>query len=179
MVSQSYFIIYTGEDELKYITNVINKYQKNVFDKIKTDDEIGLDDEIDNFIKCICLAKIINHDLFEKYALLFSIGNGRGYCENLFVSSGIFLCFYEYEIDENLEPKDEWYYHKEKLFLQENFSDEMYKINYAKMFTIQQRKYILNYIKKDKTYWSKEILDFEDIELSEIHREIQKIGKNK
>ena len=167
MGHQSYFIQYTGEDELEYIINVINEYQKIWFGKIESDEEIG------EGIECICLVRITNPDLLDKYTIMFGINGGRTYCEKFFVRRGIYLDYYESEIIKNFEPREKWYIHKEEYF-SENFSDQMYKLDFANWFTLDQREKCLDFIKKDKTYWDEKILEFDDEELSEIQREIIK-----
>ena len=166
---QSYFITYTGQDELNYISKVINEYQKIWNGEIETNEEIG------EGIECICLAKIISQQFNnkQKYVLIFGIGGGRTYCENFFSSRNILLNYYESEIDEYLESKDKWYYHKEE-YLPNDFSDQMYKNDFVNWFTNKQRKNVLTYIKKNITFWEEKISTFGDQELSEIHREIKK-----
>jgi hypothetical protein len=67
---QSYFTLYTGEDELQNLTNTINEYQKIWFGEIETNENIG------EGIEGICLSRIIkpNKHFSEKYILFFGIG---------------------------------------------------------------------------------------------------------
>ena len=173
MFYQLYYLAYTGEDDLKYISKVINEYKKIYNGKIKTNELV------EGCIEHICFARITSREngILQKYVLIFGINDDGESWKKFFESKRLIFDIYESEeVDKFLESKDKWYYFEEEYF-SEDFVNGMYEKGFVNWFTYKQRVNVLNYIKKDKTYWNNIIMEFEDKELSEIYREIKKNKK--
>jgi len=159
MTLDFYYICYTGEIELNYISTIVNEFHNHSTHEIQS----------------MYFARIINNQFsIEKYLFLFGIDPGNRLCTSFFELRGIQLQKYlSKDIDVYLEPMEQWYSYREKYF-PDDFADMMYKQNFANWFTYKQRKLTLQYIKKHKTFWSNDLLHFDDLAISEIHREIRK-----
>ncbi len=169
---QSYLALYTSKDELKVILDAINNYQKIWFGEIITDEEIGED------IQGICFARVTNvRKLKDKYAVLFGIGGGRGYCAQFFGRRGIFLNCFESDLLKCLENKELWLKYEAKTensnfkYFDEEFINKLDELEYSNLFTMEERKNALKFIKRHKIYWSEEVKNLCDEELTEIIRE--------
>ncbi len=176
---QSYTITYTSKDEIKKITDAINHYQKIWNGKIETDEEIG------EGIQGICFAKIKKVKTFKnKYIILFGIGGGRSYCEGFFSSRGIYLDHFCDNTLKYIEKSDSWYkysnssYEPDFEYFTDDFSEELEDKGFANLYSLDERKKAINYIKKKKDIWKEEMIKFSDYELNDIVILIQNNKKN-
>lgn len=171
---QSYFLTYTCKEELENIFQVINDYQKIWFGDSKSNEEIGEE------IVAICFCRVTkSKKIKDKYVLLFGIGGGRSYCESFFEKRGLELHYFEQSILKSVEQKDLWYRYNSSYqfdnkfsYFTDEFIEKLLKKNYVNIYTIDERKNAIKFIKKYKTVWNPSINELPDNDIIEIIKQI-------
>lgn len=177
---QSYTVSYTSKEEVQKIIEAINYYQKIWNGKIETEEEIG------EGIQGICFAEIKKVKVFKnKYIILFGIGGGRSYCEKFFSNRGIILDYFSSDTLKHIKENESWYKYSDSSYdcdfeyFTEDFPEELENKGFADLYSIDERKKAINYIKKQKDIWNDDIKNLSDYEINDIVILIQNKKKNK
>ncbi len=167
---QSYFLTYTCKEELEKYFQVINDYQKIWFGDSESTEEIGEE------IMAICFCRVIKpKKIKNKYVLMFGIGGGRSYCEEFFQRRDLELNYFDESVLKSVEKEDSWFKYNSSYqsngkfnYLTKEFISKLETKGYVNIFSIDERKNAIKFVKKDKTYWNSDIKNLTDDKISEI-----------